>query len=773
MVEFPPQLAARYRPLEALGSGASGVVVRAHQVSLDRTVVVKLAAPANAEERARVLAEARILAELRHPNVVELLDHGTAGDRVYLVYPDEGGAPLDACRDASILAGETGARWLAAQVLAGLAAAHDRGVLHRDIKPANMILTGDGRLRLIDFGLAKLHEVGPELTATGVFVGTPLYASPGMLRGDPAEPRDDLYALGVLLHEHLAGCHPFGAEDLAGVFHAHFYRVAPRLEGVTPEFATLVDALLSKAPEDRPAGAEEAAAWLARLPEPGPGGAAAKVPEATARVPRPVATAVVPGAARSEAPDPPASTGGRLRRGLAVGALALFLAWWAWPRSPRPASPESIPTRSSTPTSSRSERFQGLAVALPRELEAAQQLALDGDLQTRPLPPTLPAGWRPLFSDDPQSWPRAFAVLPSLEALYGWVEESGQLEDLASSDRDRLDEVDQLLRAAGLPRLTTGLEVLPAPTPISPDVDPFRRLDLSPALAAWVEGEPRTGWYGAFVREYLAYRSAVEATDARLSAAFQPEVVDESLPANMRLGGRLHYMVARQSKSVGGRLRTFGTMFLATPRGRASLVELWTELAVPARRFLVAATRSLRQEPARAEGVSQVIALVLRRYPLFWQSEIGGLPRDLIERPLGDTGPDRLVAGSLATMRWWLQEWSPAFVEPGAPDRAAAIRAAARRSFVGAARAEAEGAVARERRHMALGFLLDTPLVEESAATLRETLELIGALAPALGTESAGSLARAARRVLRKSPYVVDLPPASYSWVDTWDPPEP
>ena len=151
----------------------------------------------------------------------------------------------------------------AVQLALGLAAAHDRGIVHRDLKPENVFLTHDGRLKILDFGIARRREpatdVDRNLTTTtepGVFIGTPAYASPEQVLGEPATPRSDLFAFGVVLHEMLTGTHPFRRETVADTMTAILRADPPPLAGAVPGVPAaalrVIDHCLEKQPSERP-----------------------------------------------------------------------------------------------------------------------------------------------------------------------------------------------------------------------------------------------------------------------------------------------------------------------------------------------------------------------------------------------------------------------------------------------------------------------------------------------------------------------------------------
>jgi tetratricopeptide (TPR) repeat protein/class 3 adenylate cyclase len=214
---FPARgrIIGRYEILDTLGSGGMGVVYTARDLKLERVVALKFLSPhLGADEHAkdRFLVEAQAVAALDHPNVCTIHEIGEADDgQLFLAMPFyEGGTLKHRLAEGALSPGH--ATDIAIQVGKGLAKAHERGIIHRDIKPANLVVTGEGVVKILDFGVAKLADV--TLTGPGVTPGTVAYMSPEQAGGDDVDARTDLWSLGVLLHEMLTGERPFrGAND--------------------------------------------------------------------------------------------------------------------------------------------------------------------------------------------------------------------------------------------------------------------------------------------------------------------------------------------------------------------------------------------------------------------------------------------------------------------------------------------------------------------------------------------------------------------------------
>jgi len=260
----PLRLQDRYRLVERIGEDAMGIVYRAHDETLDRHVAVKFLMPervAGGESIARFLREARAVARLSHPNVMTLYDVGCEGGWHYLVLEYilgqnlhdlmvERGGPLPLPEALHAIRG----------ALEALAYAHARGIVHRDIKPENIMLTPDGQVKVTDFGLA-LARGDVRMTQEGMIVGTVLYLAPELLAGAPANSRADLYAIGAVLYELLAGRPPFSGDDPMAVFSQVLNAPLTSLrvfDGSIPsEVERVVLKLLAKDPAERYASAEE------------------------------------------------------------------------------------------------------------------------------------------------------------------------------------------------------------------------------------------------------------------------------------------------------------------------------------------------------------------------------------------------------------------------------------------------------------------------------------------------------------------------------------
>ena len=268
-------IAGKYRLERLIARGGMGAVYQGRHVELDRPVAVKLLRHdviADAQARERFRREARAVARIRHPNVADLYDYGALpeGD-AYIVMELVRGETLRQHleRVGRLSVGE--ASRIGAQIAEGIEAAHRSGVVHRDLKPSNVVLCeerGDLQARVLDFSIAKFvdPEDGARLTASGAFLGTPQYMSPEQCSGEEPDARADVYGIGVILYEMLAGHLPFDGPAPAAVAVQQIQAAAPPLAfarpGVAPAIASLVRECLAKNPDQRPQTAGEVASRL-------------------------------------------------------------------------------------------------------------------------------------------------------------------------------------------------------------------------------------------------------------------------------------------------------------------------------------------------------------------------------------------------------------------------------------------------------------------------------------------------------------------------------
>src|SRR5579859_2871834 len=267
-----------YEVVRCIGGGGMGTVYEVEDTSIGKRYVLKTLHPhlCTREDLARRMQnEARTLARLNHPNIVEVITAGVTADdprRPYYVMERLNGQPLRQVLQKRWQLELTHAYHIGIDLLDALEHAHDKGVIHRDVKPDNIFLhrtpAGVTITKLLDFGIMSLLDSTSRETA-GRFLGTLRYAAPEQLRGDKASPKVDVYAAGLVLFEMVAGRGPFDdAGDPHKIAAAHLHKPAPLLSHfvvVPPELDSLVNAALSKLPEHRPRDAFSFAASLRNL----------------------------------------------------------------------------------------------------------------------------------------------------------------------------------------------------------------------------------------------------------------------------------------------------------------------------------------------------------------------------------------------------------------------------------------------------------------------------------------------------------------------------
>jgi len=261
-------LSDRYRLDDLIAAGGMGEVWRATDLVLGRPVAVKLLRVEYAqhpETLARFRAEARHAGALSHPHIARIYDYGEADAThpPFLVMELVDGPPLTRLL-ASGLMEPARVMDMVAQAADGLAAAHAAGLIHRDIKPGNLLLAPPGQVKITDFGIAYAAGSAP-ITRTGMLIGTPAYVAPERVTGAGATPASDLYSLGIVAYECLAGALPFSGTAME-VALSHQMRVLPPLPAAVPaEVAALVAELTAKDPAARPASAREIVTRAGRL----------------------------------------------------------------------------------------------------------------------------------------------------------------------------------------------------------------------------------------------------------------------------------------------------------------------------------------------------------------------------------------------------------------------------------------------------------------------------------------------------------------------------
>jgi TolB-like protein len=261
MTDLTGQTLGPYRVVEQIGAGGMGVVYRAHDERLARDVAIKVLPEdlaCNQDRLARFETEAKAVARLAHPNILEIWDFGTAAGVTYAVTELLEGEPLRA-RIAPTGLGWQKASEVAAAIAEGLAAAHDKDIVHRDLKPENVFLTSDGRVKILDFGLAQIREpvdesaetatLTPDGTVPGTVMGTMGYMSPEQVRGEPSDARSDVFALGCVLYEMLTGRPAFVRKSAAETTAAILKEEPPALTGLADDLPAGLDRIVRRCME--------------------------------------------------------------------------------------------------------------------------------------------------------------------------------------------------------------------------------------------------------------------------------------------------------------------------------------------------------------------------------------------------------------------------------------------------------------------------------------------------------------------------------------------
>ncbi|MBN1979749.1 MAG: protein kinase [Anaerolineae bacterium] len=332
------QMLGQYKIVRFIDQGSMGAVYQALQIRLQRDVAIKVMSPALAADatfRQRFEREAQSIARLRHPNILTVHDYGETEDgRPYLVIDYVEGGTLHDRLATSRQTGEDRltqeeAIALVAQVAEALDYAHCQGVVHRDVKPNNILLSHDGCPLLADFGLAKPVPGDRRLTGAGVLLGTPDYMAPEQAQEAEIDGRADIYALGVVLFEMLAGRHPFAGETPISIIIKHISEPLPRPSALNPAVSPRLDEIVARATAKSPEKRYRRAGDLARALRAAQGQAT----DVPARPRRPVRTS-------------PRRRGLLWTGGAVIAAVLLMvLAWWlAGPHSPLTLAPDLAPT---------------------------------------------------------------------------------------------------------------------------------------------------------------------------------------------------------------------------------------------------------------------------------------------------------------------------------------------------------------------------------------------------------------------------------------------
>jgi hypothetical protein len=280
-------ISGRYELEELVGSGGMSAVYRAHDRLLERKVALKILHQRygeDAEYLERFRREARAVAQLAHPNIVTVIDRGEDEERQFIVFEYIEGDDLKQLVERTGPLPVDDVVRVGLDVARALAFAHERGIVHRDVKPQNVLLNGEGHAKVTDFGIARSLDVERGVTQTGTVLGTSSYIAPEQASGQPVDERSDVYSLGVVLFELLAGEVPFPGDNFVAVAMKHVNEPAPsvleRRPDAPPRLVQLVDAMLAKEHVDRPS-MDTVVAELERVRDP------TADAQATAVLPRP------------------------------------------------------------------------------------------------------------------------------------------------------------------------------------------------------------------------------------------------------------------------------------------------------------------------------------------------------------------------------------------------------------------------------------------------------------------------------------------------------
>jgi predicted Ser/Thr protein kinase len=237
---------SHYKILEKLGEGGMGIVYRAHDTKLNRTVALKFLPPAGGEkEKARLIREAQAIAQLDHPNICTVHEIGDSEGMPYIAMAYIEGLTLkDKVENGPLPTGEV--MDYAEHIARGLQSAHRKNITHRDIKSANIMITPDGQIKIMDFGLAKLAG-RTQLTQEGSTAGTVMYMSPEQARGEDVDHRTDIWSFGVVLYEMLAGRLPYQSEYETAVVYSILNEDPRSVRDFKPDIPTELEAIVKKA----------------------------------------------------------------------------------------------------------------------------------------------------------------------------------------------------------------------------------------------------------------------------------------------------------------------------------------------------------------------------------------------------------------------------------------------------------------------------------------------------------------------------------------------
>ena len=367
----PTEIAGRYQIVKKLGAGAFGTVYKAKDKILGRMVAIKTirleglaAAGASLDEMLeRFKREAQVSAQLKHPNIVTIYDIGDSEGVSYLAMEFIDGVGLDRVISAAGRLPLDRAAAIGVQIADALDFAHKHGVVHRDIKPANIMMETGDRVKVTDFGIAKVTTSGEHLTMTGSLLGTPSYMSPEQARGGELDGRSDLFAVGCIVYEMLAGQKAFRGDSITGLIFKIITEEPPPIKALDPdipeEIIRIIANALAKTPDGRYQSGREIADDLAAFTRAGstPTIRQAEVQTAAGL---PAAPAPSPASPPTIQSPPTVASPGPVAGG--TPTIASPPARAAAP--PRPAQPAPATPRSPSPAPRKSGGGAGLLIGL-------------------------------------------------------------------------------------------------------------------------------------------------------------------------------------------------------------------------------------------------------------------------------------------------------------------------------------------------------------------------------------------------------------------------
>ena len=245
------QTISHYKILEKLGEGGMGVVYKAQDLKLDRLVAIKFLPPhlsASSENQSRFVQEAKAAAALNHPNILGVYEIDEQDGSLFFVMEYVEGKTLRShitdLKSSTGIPTKQALDWTK-QIAEGLKAAHEKNIVHRDIKPENVMITLDGKVKIMDFGIAKLKS-GTGLTRAGTSLGTLSYMSPEQAQGVPTDHRCDIWSMGVVFYEMLTGERPFRAEHDAGLLYLILNEQPPPPSALDKKIHRQIDTVVNK-----------------------------------------------------------------------------------------------------------------------------------------------------------------------------------------------------------------------------------------------------------------------------------------------------------------------------------------------------------------------------------------------------------------------------------------------------------------------------------------------------------------------------------------------